>query len=118
MDHQKAIHWKEFLDEASNIWKANLLTKGVSTPVQVPTLCKDGRTAYQDKDKAEILMEAFFPVPPMPQPPDHQGPGSTPRSIKVPHHITMLEATKAIFAPNPKKAAGVDGLSFKVWQEL
>jgi hypothetical protein len=30
----------------------------------------------------------------------------------------MQEATKAIFASNPKKAAGVDGLSFKVWQEL
>jgi hypothetical protein len=46
MDHQKAIHWKEFLDKVSNIWKANLFTKGVSTPVQVPILCKDGRTAY------------------------------------------------------------------------
>jgi hypothetical protein len=30
----------------------------------------------------------------------------------------MQEATRAIFASNPKKAAGVDSLTFKVWQEL
>jgi hypothetical protein len=62
MDHQKATHWKEFLDEASNVWKANYFTKGASTPVQVPTLYKDGRVAQQNKDKANMLMEAFFPV--------------------------------------------------------
>jgi hypothetical protein len=27
MDYQKATHWKEFLDEASNVWKANYFTK-------------------------------------------------------------------------------------------
>jgi hypothetical protein len=118
MDWQKVTHWKEFLDEANNIWKANYFTKGASTLVQVPTLYKDGRTAHQDKDKAEMLMEAFFSVPPMPESSNHQEPVRPPRSIQVPHQITMQEATKAIFASNPKKAAGVDSLSFKVWQEL
>jgi hypothetical protein len=65
-----------------------------------------------------MLMEAFFPVPPMPESSNHQEPVRPPRSIQVPHQITMQEATKAIFASNLKKAAGVDGLSFKVWQEL
>jgi ribonuclease HI len=118
MDYQKATHWKEFLDDASNVWNVNRFTKGASTPVQVPTLRTNGRTATQDKDKAEMLMDAFFPVPPMPETPDHQEPQRPPQSIKVPNQITMQEATKAIFASNPKKAAGVDGLSFKVWQEL
>ena len=118
MDHQKALHWKEFLDNASNLWKANQFTKSSSTPVQVPTLFKDGRTAQRDKDKADMLMETFFPVPPKPQNPVPQGPNKEPRSVKVPDQITMHEATKAIFASNPKKAAGSDGLTFKVWQEL
>jgi hypothetical protein len=61
-----------------------------------------------------MLMEAFFPVPPMPESPSSQEPQRPPQSIKVPDQITMQEATKAIFASNPKKAAGVDGLTFKV----
>jgi hypothetical protein len=60
-------------------------------------------------------MEAFFPVPPMPESPNHQEPSRPQRGIKVPHQITIQEATKAIFASNPKKAAGMDGLTFKVW---
>jgi hypothetical protein len=69
MDLQKATHWKEFLDKASNVWKANYFTKGASIPVQVLTLYKDGRVAQQDKDKANMLIEAFFLVPPMPESP-------------------------------------------------
>ena len=117
MDLQKATHWKEFLNDASNVWNVNHVIKGTSITVQVPTLCKNGRTAQQDKDKAEMLMEAFFPVPPMPEPPNQES-NRPPRGIKVPYQITLQEATKAIFASNPKKAAGVDGLTFKVWQEL
>jgi hypothetical protein len=118
IDRQKAVHWKEFLDNARNMWKANQFTKGLATPVRVPTLSIDGRTARQDKDKADMLMETFFPVPPVPEAPVQQATNRQPRSIIVPHQITIQEATRAIFASNPKKAAGVDGLTFKVWQEL
>lgn len=118
MDRQKAAHWKEFLDEASNVWKANQFVKGQSTPVQVPTLALEGRIAQQDKDKANMLMEAFFPVPPTPEAPPPQETDRLPRRLKAPHQITMHEVTRAVFASNPKKAAGVDGLTFKVWQEL
>jgi hypothetical protein len=38
-----------------------------------------------------------------------------PRSIIVLYQITIQEATRAIFTSNPKKAARVDGLTFKVW---
>ena len=64
-----------------------------------------------------MLIEAFFPVPPMPESPN-QEPNRPLRGIKVPYQITMQEAIRAIFTSNPKKAAGMDGLTFKVWQEL
>jgi hypothetical protein len=31
----------------------------------------NGRTVTQDKDKAEMLMDAFFPVPPIPETSDY-----------------------------------------------
>jgi hypothetical protein len=65
-----------------------------------------------------MLIEAFFAIPPMPEAPVPQVTSRQPRSIIVPHQITIQEATRAIFTSNPKKAAGVDGLTFKVWQEL
>jgi hypothetical protein len=65
-----------------------------------------------------MLIEAFFPIPPTPEAPVPQAISRQPRSIIVPYQITIQEATRAIFASNPKKAAGVDGLTFKVWQEL
>jgi hypothetical protein len=65
-----------------------------------------------------MLMEAFFLVPPMPESPNQQEPSRPQRGIKVLHQITIQEVTKAIFASNPKKAARMDSLTFKVWQEL
>ena len=50
--------------------------------------------------------------------PVQQGISRQPRSVKVLHQITMHEATKAIFTSNPNKVAGIDGLTFKVWQKL
>ena len=65
-----------------------------------------------------MLIETFFPVPPVPVALVEQETSRQPRGVKVPHLITMHKATKAIFASNPKKAASMDGLTFKVWQEL
>jgi predicted transcriptional regulator len=100
------------------MWKVNQFTKGLASLVQVLTLSIDGRTARQDKDKANILIETFFPIPPMPEAPVQKATNRQPRSIIVLHQITIQEATRAIFTSNPKKGAGVDGLTFKVWQEL
>jgi len=65
-----------------------------------------------------MLIETFFPVLLVLVAPVEQETSKQPRSVKVPHLITMHEATKAIFASNPKKAASIDSLTFKVWQEL
>ena len=59
-------------------------------------------------------METFFPVPPMPVALVEQETSRQPTNVKAPCLITMHEATKAIFASNPKKAAGIDRLTFKV----
>ena len=69
MDKQKAQHWREFLQDPDNLWKANRYTKGGSTTTQVPPLHKDGCIAQDDGEKAKMLMETFFPVPPPPEPP-------------------------------------------------
>jgi hypothetical protein len=51
----------------------------------------------------------------MPEFPNHQEPSRPQRGIKVLYLITIQEATKAIFTSNLKKAAGMNGLTFKVW---
>ena len=61
-----------------------------------------------------MLIETFFPVPPVLVALVEQETSRQPTSVKVPRLITMHETTKAIFASNPKKAASMDGLTFKV----
>ena len=61
-----------------------------------------------------MLLDTFFPVPPMLVALVEQETSRQPINVKVPHLITMHEATKAIFASNLKKAASMDSLTFKV----
>lgn len=83
---------------------------------KVPTLVKDDKAASTDEEKAEMLMETFFP------------PQATPREPGVnqaiqPEPVAMApltedEVKRAIFTANPRKAPGADGLTFRVWREL
>ena len=61
-----------------------------------------------------MLIETFFPVPLVLVALVEQETSTQPTSVKAPRVITMHEATKAIFASNPKKAASIDRLTFKV----
>jgi len=61
-----------------------------------------------------MLMETFFPVLLVLVALVEQETSRQPRNVKVPHLVTMHEATKAIFASNPKKLASVDSPTFKV----
>ncbi|TKA22756.1 hypothetical protein B0A49_13850, partial [Cryomyces minteri] len=63
---QKKTHWKEFLDDPTNVWKANQYTKLANSSLSIPTLHRGEIEADSDQDKANMLMEAFFPVPPEP----------------------------------------------------
>ncbi|TKA72913.1 hypothetical protein B0A49_08441 [Cryomyces minteri] len=112
---QKKAHWREFLDAPANVWKANVYTRHEPGLRRVPPLQKDGVTATTDKEKADMLMHAFFPAQPIPAVQESENEEVRPiRSVSLTRH----EVQEAIFAANPKKAPGRDGLPFRVWREL
>lgn len=64
MEQQKREHWKSFLAGPNNICKAHAHARTANQPNAVPTLVDNGISAETDEDKADMLMTAFFPVPP------------------------------------------------------
>jgi hypothetical protein len=87
--------------------------------MDVPELVTNGRRYVTDEAKAEVLMDTFFPTPPLPEGRD---PDRVVRS-RVGHDIgwpplTKNEVERAIFKSNPDKAPGPDEISFRVWREL
>ncbi|KAI5195396.1 hypothetical protein E4T39_08219 [Aureobasidium subglaciale] len=77
---QKKTHWKDFLNDPNNIWKANSYTRLANTGTTIPTLTKGESVARKDEDKAKMLMETFFPVPPDPIRQTRQENGQSTRS--------------------------------------
>ncbi|KAI9690188.1 MAG: hypothetical protein M1822_009149 [Bathelium mastoideum] len=63
MEKQKKKHWREFLEDPSNIWKANAFTRIASQGAVIPTLYQEATTAESDEEKADMLMATFFSVP-------------------------------------------------------
>ena len=122
IEQQKKLHWKEFLGDPQNIWKANRFTRVASQNATVPTLAYGGVTAENDEEKASMLMAAFFPTPPEPS----SGRGTRKKVSrtgmrKVPQEIpkfTDNEIRQAIFRSNPWKAPGVDEITFEMWRQL
>jgi ribonuclease HI len=123
IEKQKKAHWREFLDDPNNIWKANTYTKLANTGTTIPNLQKGQQTASKDEDKAKLLMDTFFPVPLEPEethePHTHrereQDQTGAPQSVAK---VTLEEIRHAIWRANPKKAPGEDEITFKVWREL
>ena len=103
-------------DHPENVWKAAKYAKKREATTQIPELVADGDRARTDAQKAEILMEAFFPVPPEPEGGtryDRQ-PGQSPEWLE----LTMHETEKAIFESSQDKAPGPDEITFRAWREL
>lgn len=120
METQKKRHWHDFLADQNNIWKANSISKLVSRETRIPTLHNESRTAETDEEKADVLMESFFPIPPPPQ-----GPLATRQAEEGQHTrvgplpaVTDEEIERAITRPNPNKAPGPDEIPFSVWRQL
>jgi hypothetical protein len=67
IDRQKKQHWKEFLDDPQNIWKAASYAKPSGATIDVPELVVGAQRYQSDKEKAGILMDTFFPTPPTPE---------------------------------------------------
>lgn len=87
--------------------------------MDVPELVANGRRYVTDEEKAEVLMDTFFPIPPLPKGRD---PSRAARS-RVEHNtkwppLTKNEVERAIFKSSPDKAPGPDEISFRVWREL
>jgi hypothetical protein len=122
IEKQKKEHWRQFLEDQSNIWKANKFTQVASQARNVPTLVQGNESAETDEDKANMLMASFFPTPPEPCP----GGGATRytsrarlgRVSQEMPRITAQEICQAIYRSNPRKAPGADEISFEMWRQL
>jgi hypothetical protein len=85
----------------------------------VPALRIGTYTVEADAEKAEVLLSTFFPVPL--EPVGDELRCDLPRPRGLPTVLPPLAATevkRAIFRSNPKKAAGTDEITFRVWREL
>jgi hypothetical protein len=87
--------------------------------MDVPELVANGRRYVTDEAKAKVLMNTFFPTPPLPEgrDPDRAVRSRAGHDIGWPP-LTKNEVERAIFKSNPDKAPGPDEISFRVWREL
>ncbi|GIZ44655.1 hypothetical protein CKM354_000785200 [Cercospora kikuchii] len=121
IERQKSQHWKEFLAEPNNLWRANQYTSIASGLSHIPTLRYEDAVAETEEAKAALLMANFFPAPPEPESnTGHQQArerrrGRVPRDLPA---ITTEEIDQAIFRYNPRKAPGADEISFEMWRQL
>ncbi|KAI8417089.1 hypothetical protein FOFC_03402 [Fusarium oxysporum] len=105
---RKNNHWKEFLADNDNIWKAAKYMKSGDDAAfgKVPQLVKaDGTATTSHKEQAEELLAKFFP--PLPDTIEDEGPRTTESPME-----RQLWATKSWKAP------GEDGLSAIVWKQV
>ena len=119
INRQKKQHWKDFLNDPENIWKAARYAKGANATASIPDL-KDGEHEYcTDEEKAGVLMSTFFP-----KQPDPVQAGERPRQQSAQREnltwplLIKHEVERAIFKSSPDKSPGSDGITFRVWREL
>ncbi|GAA93188.1 reverse transcriptase, partial [Aspergillus luchuensis IFO 4308] len=111
---QKRRHWKEFLLNVDNIWTAARYMVGKSGTAPIPALHSGEDLVEDDKDKAEVLLSAFFP--PTPATPE-QTLGRRRQSEPLPFPMLTREEVKcAIMKMKPWKVPGQDDLPAVVWQ--
>lgn len=113
----KRRHWKEFLNNTDNIWKAaRYLEPGNRSIGMVSALSIEGRTIDDDHGKAHALLEAFFP----PLPSILDGPHEEPQQLAAlpMETINSHEIEAALLKMASWKAPGPDGLPVVVWQRI
>lgn len=120
---QKKAHWRAFLAEHANIWKAaQYLHPGRSEAgAKIAYLQRPNQERINDShDIGQLLLETFFAPPrPRTQHCGQQGtpPGPLPRQPSA-EPITAAEVRNAIFGAKPNKAPGPCDLPALVWQQL
>lgn len=111
---QKRKHWREFPDDQANVWKANSFTRMESSTGRIPTLVKENRVAATEEEKANLLLDTFFPK--QPEPERSETYREQQEQLRVPP-IEKPEVEQAILLAHPDKGAGVDEMSARVWSE-
>lgn len=122
IDKHKRAPWKDYLQDPSNIWKANAFTRMASQGTAMPTLHQEETATETDEEKANMLMGTFFPIPPE----RRAGRRSSENRqkvgrAKVPQElprITEEEIRQAINSSNPRMVSGAYEIIFEMWRWL
>ncbi len=108
IEKAKAIHWKEFLDRASEgrLWKAASYMGPRESYSSIPALKVGSEEVSDNESKARILMESFFP-----QMADAEEEMITPQREEIHWEpITEQEIFKALRIVKATTAPGEDGI--------
>ena len=113
---RKMDHWKEFLADNDNIWKAVKCMKAGDDAAfgKVPQLTRaDGTKTTDHREQAEELLAKFFP--PLPDNIAGEGLRQQRTPVKMPK-LTMEEVERRLWETKSWKAPGEDGLPAIVWK--
>jgi hypothetical protein len=115
---RKNSHWKEFLADNDNIWKAAKYMKSGDDAAfgKVPQLGRaDGTKTTDHREQAEELLAKFFP--PLPDNIEDEGLQHRRAPVTMPD-LTLEEVEHQLWATKSWKAPGEDGLSAIVWKQI
>ncbi|KAF4336646.1 reverse transcriptase [Fusarium beomiforme] len=115
---RKNNHWKEFLADNDNIWKAAKYMKSGDDAAfgKVPQLGRtDGTKTTNHREQAEELLAKFFP--PLPDNIEDEGLQHRRAPVTMPD-LTLEEVERRLWATKSWKAPGEDGLPAIVWKQI
>ena len=115
IEHAKSKHWRDFLDQAAKgnlLWKAAKYAEPGTEYSNLPPLTVAGRTAIENEDKAELLLQTFFPPTSAATMNEESTTDELPwEPVTEPEIFSALSATKVLSAP------GDDGIPCLVWKK-
>ncbi|SCV57408.1 uncharacterized protein FFB14_15142 [Fusarium fujikuroi] len=115
---RKNNHWKEFLADNDNIWKAAKYMKSGDDAAfrKVPQLGRADRIKTTNhREQAEELLAKFFP--PLPDNIEDEGLQHRRAPVTMPD-LTLEEVERRLWATKSWKAPGEDGLPAIVWKQI